>query len=166
MTNNFSITTQLTAKEYAKIMFVGLYKKPGFIFATLLGLYLGITIILDYLNIIDWYQDTPIFEILGSIFLLVAPALIVLITVRQFTSNPVFQNDITYTFNDDGVICQGPSHKTEFLWSHIIKQKDIGKFLILYQDKRLGYFIDKSKLTSGQVDFIKSKIKQEPKRRQ
>jgi hypothetical protein len=105
--NDFSITTQLTTKEYAKIMFVGFYKKPGFILATILGLYFAVTIILDYSNIVDWYSETPIFEIACGAFLLFAPSLIVFIAVRQFKSNPSFQNDMTYTFSDNGVACQG-----------------------------------------------------------
>ncbi len=158
--NDFTITTRLTTKEYAKIMFVGLYKKPGFILATLLGLYLATTIILDYFNVIDWYSDTPTFEIACGAFLLLAPALIVFIAVRQFTSNPSFQNDITYIFREDGISCQGLTFKSEFLWTHIIKEKEIGKFLILYQSKKFGNFIDKTNLTTEQLNFIKSKVRQ------
>jgi hypothetical protein len=67
--NDFSITTRLTTKEYTKVMFVGLYKKPGFVLATLLGVYFATTIILDYLNVIDWYADAPTFEIVCGAFL-------------------------------------------------------------------------------------------------
>lgn len=158
--DNFSITTRLTTKEYAKAMFVGLYKKPGFILATLLGLYFATTIILDYVNMIDWYSDTPTFEIACGAFLLLAPTLIVFIAVRQFTSTPSFQNDITYTFSDNGIACQGLTFKSEFVWTHIIKQKELGKFLILYQNKKFGTFIDKTKLTAEQLQFIKSKVGQ------
>jgi hypothetical protein len=158
--NDFSITTRLTTKEYAKIMFLGLYRKPGFILATLIGLYYAVTIILDYLNIVDWYADTPTFEIACGAFLLLATTLIVFIAVRQFKSNPSFQNDMTYTFGDNGVACQGLTFKSEFLWTHIIKEKEIGKFLILYQSKKFGSFIDKTKLTTEQLQFIKSKVGQ------
>jgi hypothetical protein len=140
-------------------MFVGLYKKPGFILATLLGIYFATTITLDYLNVINWYADTPIFEIVCGAFLLLAPTLIVLIAVRQFTSNPSFQNDITYTFSDNGVACKGLTFKSEFLWTHIIKQKELGKFLVLYHNKKFGNFIDKTKLTTEQLNFIKSRVR-------
>jgi hypothetical protein len=58
---DFTIKTRLTTKEYIKIMFVGLYKKPTFIIATVFGLYLTATVILDYLNIIEYYNETPLF---------------------------------------------------------------------------------------------------------
>jgi hypothetical protein len=157
---DFTIKTRLTTKEYSKVMFVGLYKKPAFILSTVLGLYFLTTVVLDYLGVIKWYDETPVFEIACGTFLLLAPSLIVSIAVRQFTSNPSFQNDITYTFGDNGVAIQGLTFKSEFLWTHIIKQKELSKFLILYHNKKFGNFIDKTKLTDGQLDFIKSKVRQ------
>ena len=157
---DFTIKTRLTTKEYTKVMCIGLYKKPAFILATLFGLYLITTAVLDHLNIINYYSEVPIFEIICGVFLIAVPALIVWIAVRQFKSNPSFQNDMTYTFGEDGVAIQGFTFKSEFLWAHIIKQKELGKFLILYHSKKFGNFIDKSKLTADQLKFIKSKVKQ------
>ena len=53
---------------------------------------------------------------------------------------------------------EGKTFKGEFLWTHIIKQKETGKFLILYHTKRMGNFVDKTKLTPEQLQFIKSKV--------
>lgn len=157
---DFSITTRLTTKEYTKIMFAGLYKRPSYILATVVGIYLLTTVILNNLSIISWYAETPFFEISFGTFLLLAPTLITIIAVRQFKSNQSFKNDITYTFTDNSVSCQGLTFKSEFLWTHIIKQRELGKFLILYQTKKFGSFIDKTKLTKEQIEFIKSKVGQ------
>ena len=154
---DFSITSRLTIKEYAKIMFVGLYKKPGFILAAILGLYFIVTVILDYYKIVILYTSAPYFEIICGLFLLLSPTLIVIISVRQFISNPSFQNDIKYTFSENGMTVQGLTFKGEFVWAHIIKQKEVGHFLILYHSKKTGNFIDKLKLTSDQLQFIKRK---------
>jgi hypothetical protein len=157
---DFTIKTRLTIEEYTKVMFIGLYKKPTYILATLLGLYLTTTVVLNYLNIINYYPDTPLYELASGPFLLLAPALIVLISVRQFRSNPCFQNEMTYSFDENGVIVQGSTFKSEFQWAHVIKQKEVGKFLILYHNNKLGNFIDKTKLTTDQLNFIKSKVRQ------
>jgi hypothetical protein len=157
---DFTITSKLTTKEYAKVMWIGLYKKPAFILSALLGLYFIATIILNYFNVINYYSDTPYFEIFCGLFLLLAPTLIVIISVRQFLSNPSFQNDIKYTFGDNGMTVEGLTFKGEFLWTHIIRQKEINNFLILYHSKKMGNFIDKTKLTIDQLQFIKSKVGQ------
>ena len=158
--DDFSITTRLTSKDYSQVMFLGLYRKPVFILLTIFGIYLIGTSILDHFKIIDFYTDTPYLEIFGGLFLLLFPTLIVIIAVRQFLSNPGFQNEIKYTFSEDGVKVQGLTFKGEFLWAHIIKQKEINRFLILYHSEKMGNFIDKTKLTAEQIQFIKSKIKE------
>jgi hypothetical protein len=58
-----------------------------------------------------------------------------------------------------GVAIKGLTFNSDFLWSHIIKQKESGKFLILYHSKKLGNFIDKTKLTQEQLAFIKSRVR-------
>ena len=157
---DFSIMTQTTTKEYAKIMLIGLYKKPVFIISAIVGLYLLTTVTLDYLNVINYYSDTPYFEFFGGLFMLLTPSLITLMAVRQFNSNPNFQHNIKYTFSDSGITVEGSTFKGEFLWAHIIKQKEISNFIILYHSKKMGNFIDKNKLTKEQFQFIKAKVGQ------
>jgi len=156
----FSITTRISTKEYSRFMLTGIYKKPAFILATTIGMYYAITLALHYLDIIEWYNGTPVFEICLGTFLLLAPLLIVFISVQQFKSNPSFQNDMNFTFSEDSYRVEGLTFKSEFSWNHIIKQKEVGRFLILYHNKRLGNFIDKTKLTEEQLQFIKSKVAQ------
>jgi hypothetical protein len=155
---NFSITSKLNKQDYTTIMFIGLYKKPAFILCTIVGLYLIATVLLDYAHIINYYPSTPLFEIIGGSFLLLAPTLIVMMSVYQFKSNSSFQNDIIYTFSEDGILIQGITFKSEVSWAHIMKQKEIGNFLILYHSKKFGNFIEKSKLSTEQLLFIKAKI--------
>ena len=157
---DFSITTQTTAKEYAKVMLIGLYKKLGFIISFIVGLYLLTTVVLDYLKIINYYSETPYFEFICGLFILLGPILITLIAVRQFISNPSFRHKIKYTFSANGMAIEGSTFKGEFLWTHIIKQKEISNFLILYHSKKMGNFIDKTKLTNEQLQFIKTKVGQ------
>ena len=156
--DDFSITTRLTTNDYSKVLIIGFYKKPGFILVTILGLYLFTTVILDHFKIINYYSDTPYFELFFGLFLLLGPTLITAIAVRQFISNPSFRDDIKYTFGEKGMAVEGITFKSKFLWAHIIKQKEISNFLILYHTKKMGNFIDKTKLTAEQIQFIKSKV--------
>jgi hypothetical protein len=155
-TMNFSITSMLNKQDYTKVMFIGLYKKPVFILSTIVGLYLLTTVFLDHFHIISYYPSTPFFEITGGLFLVLVPTLIVMMSVYQFKSNPSFQNDIIYTFSEDGIVIQGITFKSEVSWVHITKHKEIGQFLILYHAKKFGNLIDKSKLTAEQLLFIKT----------
>lgn len=101
---------------------------------------------------------SPLTDAVLGLFLLLFPLLIVLLAISQLKSNPNFLNEMTYTFNETGMAVRGTTFKSEFSWKHIIKQKEIGKFLILYHTKKFGNFIDKSVLTPDQLGFIKDKI--------
>ena len=140
-------------------MFIGLYKKPGFIISTIAGLYFLVTALLNYFNVINSYVYSPFNDGILGLFLLIVPSLIVLLSVNQIKSNPNLLNDITYIFTDTGMTVKGMTFKSEFSWEHIIKQKEIRQFLVLYHTKKFGNFIDKSKLSSEQLLFIKSKIR-------
>ena len=139
-------------------MLAGLYKKTGFIISAMVGLYLLTTVVLDRLQIINYYADIPYFEFFCGLIILLGPVLITCIAVRQFNSNPDFQQNIQYTFSDNGVAIQGNTFKGEFLWAHVTKQKEISNFLILYHTKKMGNLIDKTKLTKEQLQFIKTKV--------
>ena len=154
----FSITTRLNKQEYIKTMFIGLYKKPYYIIAAIFGSCLLATSGLNYFKVIDFQVYSPIVDVILSLFLLLSPSLIVLLSISQIKSNSSFLNEMSYTFNEAGVAVTGMTFKSEFSWNHIIKQKEIGNFLILYHTKKFGNFIDKSKLTSEQLGFIKEKI--------
>jgi hypothetical protein len=155
---DFSIISKLDKRDYIKVMFIGLYKKPYYIIATIFGLCLLTISILNYFNTIGFEVYSPFTDAVLSLFLLLSPSIIVFFAVSQAKSNPSLLNEMTYTFNDVGISVFGLTFKSEFLWDHIIKQKEIGKFLILYHTNKFGNFIDKSKLTPEQLLFIKSKI--------
>jgi len=152
---DFSVTTRLTEKEYSKVVFAGLYRKPGIVIASILG----VIIILSGLKIMPFYSDPSHLEIFIGLYFLLLPTIILLRSLKQFRSTPSFQDEIIYTFNESGFIVQGPGFSGEMQWGLIMKLQEINKFLILYHSKAAGNYIDKTKLTSEQLQFIRSKVK-------
>jgi hypothetical protein len=152
---DFSITTRMTGNEYSKATFIGLYRKPRIILAGIFGIVL---IILGGLEKNSLYSYEPSVEITIGVYFLLVPTISVLRSVKYFRSTPGVRDEITYTFNQSGYIVQGHTIKAEIQWTRIIKREEIGKFLILYLSNRVGNFIDKTKLTSGQLEFIRSKV--------
>jgi hypothetical protein len=140
-------------------MYIGLYRKPGFIAAAVLGLYFIVTVILDRVGIITYYTDVPYLEFFLGLVFLIGPTLVLLASLKQLKSNPSFDHEVTYTFGETGILVQGLTFRTELQWTHIIKWKEIDKFLLLYHSKKMGSFVDKTKLSSEQLQFIKSKVK-------
>ena len=157
---NFTIATEMTAKEYAKHYLLETYKKPAFIFAGFIGLYQLTTVTLNYFNVINFYKETPYSEFFVGIFLLFCPALLSLLAVKQFKSNVACSGVISYTFGENGIVAEGSTYKSEYTWAHILRQKESGKFLVLFHTKKSGSFVDKTTMTKDQLEFIKRKVKQ------
>jgi hypothetical protein len=156
---DFSVTMRLTGKEYAKVLYTGLYRKPGFIIITILGVYYMVTALLDQLEIINFYSGIPYPEFFVGLFALLFPSLLVMASLRQLRSSPSFQHEMVFTFGENGMKVQGLNFKGEFQWAHLTKRKEFGKFLILYHSKKMGNFLDKTKLTGDQLEFIRSKVR-------
>ena len=151
---DFTITTRLSKREYRNVLFILFYKHPYIICITILGLFFIVAAIKDSSNVIDF-----MWEGFSGIFLLFIPLLKIFRQVSQFASNRGIQEDISYTFCEGGIVAKGLDFKSEFSWAHIIKCKEIKNFLILYQTKKSGHYIDRTKLTEGQLKFIKSKVR-------
>lgn len=151
----FSITTRLTEKEYSRVLFTVLYRKPGIIFASILG----VMIILGGLKIISFYSDASDLEIFIGLYFLLLPTIIVLRSLKEFRSAPSLQAEIIYTFNESGIIVQGFAFRSEVQWVYIKNLQETNKFLILYHTAAAGNYIDKTKLTIEQLQFIRSKVK-------
>lgn len=147
----------MSTSTYGKIMLIGLYRKPVFILTTLFGIYYIIGLATGYFTPIG-YDNEIYFEFLMGLFILFAPLIITMISVKQFNSNPSFKNDMKYTFSEIGMSVEGITFKGEFTWKHIIKEKEISNFLILYHSAKMGNFIDKTKLNPEQLKFIKDKV--------
>ncbi len=158
--DDFTITTRITRADYSKFMYAALYKRPLFILVTLLALYLFFTVILNYFGVIKFYTETPYFETTAALVILIGPTLIVIATSKGYVSHPSMHHGIMYTFKNDGISLQGQTFKSELSWAHIVKIKETKKYLLLYSSKKIGNFIDKSKLTAEQIQFIKSRIGQ------
>lgn len=158
--DDFTIRTKIIPKEYIQTMYIGMYKKPFVIIITLIGLFLITTVVLDHFHQINFYTERPTVEIGLGLFCLLIPSITIFQALKQIRSNKNLRDFITYTFGETGITAQAITYKAEFLWEHIIKQRELGKYLILYPNKAGGYFIEKSALTTDQLNFIKSKVKQ------
>ncbi len=152
---DFSITNSLNKRDYINYLFIYLYKRPFYIIASIFGLCVVIMSILDFLKITD-IEGTPIFTLFCGLYAVFMPALVVLLTVRR--NKAILLRDTVYTFSENGIIVEGGTYKTELSWAHIVKQKEIGKFLVLYHSKSVGNIIEKSKLTDEQLFFIRYKV--------
>jgi len=145
----------MTAKEYSTVVFMGLYRRPGYIFMTIAG----VVLILGGFKLIPFYTTDPYLEIFIGLYFLLFPLIITWRFLRQFRSTQRLEDEITYTFSEAGVNVRTPASQGDYPWPEFLKRKEIGKFLILYYDKNIGTYVDKTQLTAAQLEFIRSKVR-------
>lgn len=155
----FSITTRLSVKDHAKVMLIGLYKKPSFIVIALFGFYFDALLLLDYLGYIIYETTNWYLDLFYGIFFPLFPLLITIMVVIQGNSNETLRSAMKYTFDENGMTAEGANCKSEYLWPYFIKKREINHFILLYHTQKFGSYIDKRMLTPEQLEFIKSRIK-------
>ena len=97
-------------------------------------------------------------KFIPAIILLISPNVLVLISLRSYSTNPTLQQSRTYIFAEDCIIVKGLGFESTFKWEYIIKLKETKTFLLLFSSKKSAQFIEKNKLTKPELDFIKSKV--------
>jgi len=145
----------MTAKEYSTVVFMGLYRRPGNILMTIAG----VVLILGGFKLIPLYTTDPYLEIFIGLYFLLFPLIVTWRFLRQFRSTQRLEDEISYTFSEAGVKVRTPASEGEYPWPQFLKRKELGKFLILYYDKNIGTYIDKTQLTAAQLEFIRSKVR-------
>jgi uncharacterized membrane protein len=157
--DNFTITTLFTKKDYIKFLYRRVYRNPVIIFVTLVGLFLLVTPVLKIFGLVIYDSKTPYTDLITGLFLILTPIVAVLIIAKGHSSSPSMQHEVTYTFGEEGVFAKGLTFESNLKWAHIIKTKEIKKYLLLYSSTKLVNFIAKDKLSEEEIQFIKSKVK-------
>lgn len=156
--NEFSITTQLTKEEYSEFFINTLYKKPVTIIFGLIGVFLIVTSIADLTVYHEEEFYMNCFTLILGIFVNLMPVMSWQLAIKNFSSNKVISQLLTYTFTNEKILVKGDTLDMAFAYLYIVKFKQTSKYLLLYQTNKAAIFIKKECLTDEQINFILSKI--------
>lgn len=154
----FSIDTLLTKKDYTIYLYRHTYKRPYTVIITIIGLFLVLLSTLDFMSVINVYEEKPFLELGIGLFLLLSPTISILIARNSYYSNPSLRHNITYTFGEDEIKIKGLTFESAMQWNHIVKLKEFNNYLLLYSSKKIASFVKKNNMTKAQIEFIKSKV--------
>ncbi len=152
----FATTTLLTKKDFNAYAYREVYRKPYYIGATALGVYLVVISIRDAFAA---KYDGGVFmmELVAGFFMLAVPAINVRRARKITFAKLSMQHPLEYTFSEDSVKVKGFSIETVHSWEHITKVKETKEFLLLFTSRNVAYFIKKDGLNAEQVAFIYAK---------
>ncbi|MDB4292350.1 YcxB family protein [Maribacter sp.] len=148
------ITTRLDFKSYSKLMTRLFYKKHAVWGMTAFGTIIMVLGILGGLAPKPLsFEQVSMFLVYGFIVVLFPVIVIKIRTKRNFYSNQMLQEEITYEFIDDRIKMTGASFKTEMTWSKVHKVQEVKDWFLIYQSKQLMNLIPKQALGDKLEEF-------------
>ena len=144
---------KLTRKEMFSFLINNAYRKPMgvimFIFGTGCFVVAGMTF--EQMGL----QSTLLLILLGSLYTIIQPIMLWRNAGRQIRRNPVYRNELCYSFDDDGITVSQEESVTKKGWDECYKASDYGKIVVIYITVNNGIILPKEAIGKQYSDFVK-----------
>ena len=160
------IEYKIEQSEYIKLMFYQTYKKPLFIYVTVLGIIFLIFIIKDLFLYKTFDDYTSIFI---AVFTLIFYPILLYLRFRNFYNSHKILGLKTITeINKEGFRDEGEGFEAKILWKNIYKVKELKNWILVYHNSTAYGFLPKRTMTKTQIEefrniIIENNIKSELK---
>lgn len=159
-----TVETKIEKKDFIKLMYIMVYRKPIVIFLNLIGILMIIGSVSYILGFKDLFDEPPYFQSVFGLFItILLPLSVWKSAVKNFSSNGRLKEGIIYQFTDSSISIQGNSFKSEMDWKKTYKVIELKKWILIYQNKLVFNVIPKESFGSNLQDFKdlvrKNKIK-------
>ncbi|HEY9002925.1 MAG TPA: hypothetical protein VIM89_16340 [Mucilaginibacter sp.] len=156
--NNFSISRQITLKDYRQLSFNLTYKRWWVILINALALVFIVLLIITKGKILN---DND-FSSIGVALIFMAiwfPIGIFLAVRRNFKSNYRLHEFITYNLSEDGFSVTGESFNSTMDWTKVYKIRIIEGWLLIYSNRIVANLIKIGPDDQGNIEALKSFLK-------
>ncbi len=158
--NILKIESKLSPDNYVGILYRIIYRKPGVILISLLGLVLIILPALYFCDLISEAGKSPAISLVtGIVSLGFFPFAIYFQGKRDFYSDPVFNETVIYTFTDDRINLKGISFETSLDWKKIFRIGKLHSWFIFYSGKNQINFIVRNTFSEEQQLLFEKIVK-------
>ncbi len=150
-----TVQSEITKKDYSRLMTAHLLKTPYMIFIVIVGLAL----------LVFYFQHPE----LGQFYLFLGLGFIGLPVLTFFTigqaydKNKHFNEKIEFIIEDANLELVGQTFRSSFTWDQITKVKESDKFFSLYQGRILLTLINKEINSQETVDRLRQVLKDKKK---
>lgn len=148
---NFNV--KLTVKEMYLFLLNNAYRKPMGVILFLFGIacYVVAAITFKEMDI----TSILLLILLGSIYTIIQPIMLWKSANKQIKKNPVYQNELEYSFDEKGITVSQGENTTFKPWEECWKAKNYGSIVVIYISVNNGIILPKSAIGSQYEDFAK-----------
>lgn len=142
---------KITRKEMYSFLLNNTYRKPMGIILFIFGI--GCFVVAGLTCKQMGLQSTLLLILLGSIYTIIQPVMLWKSAGRQIKKNPVYRNELTYKFDDEGITVSQGESVTSKKWEECYKAADYGKIVVIYIVVNNGIILPKAAIGEQYDDF-------------
>ena len=144
---------KLTRKEMFSFLINNAYRKPMgvILFIFRIGCFVVAGITCRQMGI----QSTLLLILLGSIYTIIQPIMLWKNAGRQIAKNPVYKEELNYSFDDKGITVSQGESVTSKNWDECYKAADYGRIVVIYITVNNGIILPKAAIGSQYSEFAK-----------
>ena len=144
---------KLTRNEMFTFLIKNAYRKPMGVISFLFGI--GCFAVAGITCRQMGLQSTLLLILLGSIYTIIQPIMLWKSAGRQIAKNPVYKEELSYSFDDKGITVSQGESVTAKGWEECYKVADYGKVVIIYITVNNGIILPKAAIGSQYGEFVK-----------
>ncbi|MEO1011811.1 MAG: YcxB family protein [Bacteroidota bacterium] len=158
------IESKLTSTEYIRLMFRLTYKRPIFIFITVVGLIMLVSSALYFLGLFTAMDRPPYFQLgFGLFALFFLPFSVYRSAKRNFDSHKRLKEKIIYVFDEEKISISGDSFASEMDWPQTHKVLELNNWILIYQNKLVANVIPKKAFKNNDLKEFKELLQNMPR---
>lgn len=146
-----SFKVKLTEKEMFSFLINNTYRKPLGVILFVFGIacFVIAAVTCRTMDI----MSTLLLILLGSLYTIIQPILLWRNAKRQIRKNPVYQEELLYTVDDEGIRVSQGDNSTFKKWEECWKAKDFGGIVVIYIAVNNGVVLPKKAIGGQYEDF-------------
>lgn len=144
---------KLTRKEMFAFLINNAYRKPMGVILFIFGIACFVIAGMTYEQM--GLQSTLLLILLGSIYTIIQPVMLWKNAGRQISKNPVYRNELCYSFDESGITVSQGENVTNKSWEECYKAADYGKIVVIYIMVNNGIILPKAAIGEQYGEFVK-----------
>ncbi|MBK8497956.1 MAG: YcxB family protein [Flavobacteriales bacterium] len=157
-----TIRTKITLKEYTKLLFPLIYRKPMMIVilcagVAVLGWVVGYALGLEFL------PEPQIFQCITMALIVVVQPLMIFLTIRRtYISSNHLLEPLLMEFDQERIRMTGDFFYMEVIWAKTFKVVELRDWFMIYQNTMSAVIAPKRSFAPGEVDEFRRMLRSIP----
>jgi len=156
------IASQITLKEYMKLLMGRAYHKPAMLVIVTVGVGMALWIIsfhlgLSFLPEPQYYQYTTL-----ALIAVVQPTALFFITRKSYRSSSHLQEKVEMEFTPEHIRLRGDTFVTELTWAAVFKVVELPQWFMVYHNSLTAILVPKRSFHAAQEQEFKHLLRSIP----